>query len=359
MSASANNEIAYVDTHDSFAEEIHVTRMTEVEAATFFHNHPALAEGVNLQAALDAAGAVPFYMKKFLDDHKSFQRNINFEVDACIRTLKKDPEGRWPLQMESIIFSVLESPAPFRLYSYDHKYLTPVREGSSQEHMCLYEPLFPAVLQAYRTSLWDEIMKYMGQQEFKLMNLLSSCLFHNDVVGRLIELLVIQRIEAKGMTMKWRRQKFVFLPGEFHLFSSQSLPAWPNTNGLWVPENADFPAIDFFVKSDSTVFAFQAHISTHRNVTPKFCAMCKGAGWFTATSRTAKKRAVVLVYLSPNDEAKKLLDSLVKEGFYPTEPAEPGSGSKRPRDQTAKQGVHLLSLTCNEIIGLESLTFDM
>jgi hypothetical protein len=346
MSASANNEMGYVDTLGNFEEEIHVTRMTEDEAATLFQNHPALAEGVTLQSALDAGGAVPLYVKKFLDNPMSFQDVINGEVGQSIQSMKKDP-GRWEIQMESIIFSVLEVPGPKRLY--DQKYLIRATEGIIREGKCLYEPLFPAVLQAYRTNLWDEIMKYISREEAILITVLLECQVTNDVVGRLFELLVIQRTKAQGTTMIWKRSRFVIQAGQFQLFYKQKLPSWPGVDGLWVPWNSNFPAIDFFVKSDSTVFAFQAHISTRRDVTPKFAAMCKEADWFTPT---AKNRQVVLVYLSPNNEAKKLVDSLVKDGFYLIEPV---SGNKRTRDQ---QRIHLLSLTCSEITGLERLTFD-
>jgi hypothetical protein len=297
--------------------------MTNAELTTLLRNYPALADqSVTVEAAREAAGGVPLYMRKYLLDRGSFESGIISDVGDSVRESKKDLE-RWPAQLKSIIFSVLEVSATIDLV-YDKQYLIPVTTCTPGR--CLYKALSPPILTAYRQHLWHEIMQYIHDEGISLLDIVAHSAF-TGVPGRLFEHLVIHTIHSKGVRLKWEKSSFTLLPKvTFCPFHGMDLPPWPLGNGLWIPSSAAFPAIDFFVKRDSTVVAFKVHLGPHRDVAPEFFAMCESAGWFRPTSSEvadgswrrprSTSRTVVLVYLSPDNDTKALVKGHVKDKFY-------------------------------------------
>jgi hypothetical protein len=186
---------------------------------------------------------------------------------------------------------------------------------------------------------------------------------------------VITRIATKGLKLICERCNITSGPGQaYNTFHGSDLPRWGVDNGLWVPTDSDFPAIDFFIKSGSVVAGFQVHVGAHHNVAPDFFFKCESAGWIGSNSpetsaqttervvRSTSKRTILLVYLSPNDAAKDEVKDHVKGKFY--SPPKDGAsvvGAKRLRadDPTMphNQGISLVSLTCRQISSLEALSF--
>jgi hypothetical protein len=135
--------------------------MTTSELATLFKESRAIVNGgVTPEDAIKAAGGVPLYMKAFLEDPVKFEEAIYDEVGSSIRKLEAN-EVRWCAQKKSIIYSVLKLSTLGDVY--DKKYLISVRGDIPGR--CLYLPLFPAALTAYRRHLWDEIMQYVRDEE--------------------------------------------------------------------------------------------------------------------------------------------------------------------------------------------------
>jgi hypothetical protein len=380
VSVSASNDIN-ID-HPAFHKYKHTTEMTDTELDAVFGKHASIADGsVSLAAAKAAAGGVPHYVNRFLSDYRVFQANINAEVGQSIESMKRDPDD-WPQQEKSVICSVLEISPPWeRLYAYDKKYL--VRDDSAGVDHCRYKTLFPAVETAYRTHLRDTIMRYIRQDQ---SNLLGVCYRHHATkksVDRLFKYMVIQEIISNGLVMNWSDSGISVERGAPILFDGLELPAWPKANGVWIPTNANFPAIDFFVKSGPVAVGFNIHVSCHLDVAPDFYSMCEASGWFspdvhgTVASRTRSKSnpspQIVLAYLSPNDTAKRQAMNSVKSICYSPLARTGCSGVKRSHESLMRSSTHpssckrakpfsprmsLVALTSSQVQGLECLVFS-
>jgi hypothetical protein len=78
-----------------------------------------------------------------------------------------------------------------------------------------------------------------------------------------------------------------------------------NENGMYVPRNSNFPAIDLIWKCGDSVCGVQVHVSKHHNVLKKFTEMCKKAGWLT------KFKTIYLLYLSPEQSVANSVQNLI------------------------------------------------
>jgi len=83
------------------------------------------------------------------------------------------------------------------------------------------------------------------------------------------------------------------------------LPEIMNENGMYVPRNSNFPAIDLIWKCGDSVCGVQVHVSKHHNVLKKFTEMCKKAGWLT------KFKTIYLLYLSPEQSVANSVQNLI------------------------------------------------
>ena len=77
-------------------------------------------------------------------------------------------------------------------------------------------------------------------------------------------------------------------------FQGMKLPVMLE-DGIYVPINCNFSAVDMIWKSKNQVFGVQVHINRgHDDVARKFSNLCEKANWFN-------KYEIYLLYLSPND----------------------------------------------------------
>jgi hypothetical protein len=124
ISASANNELS---------------AMSDNELKAVFGNN------IDLQVVHQFAGHVPQYVKKFLaHEEMEFLRTLKHEVYFSCESMKANAH-RWPDQLESMITCVLGLQSV--VVEYDRKYLL---HALSDTGAFCFEPLFPAVVQAYR-----------------------------------------------------------------------------------------------------------------------------------------------------------------------------------------------------------------
>lgn len=84
-------------------------------------------------------------------------------------------------------------------------------------------------------------------------------------------------------------------------FGSQRLPndltVSNDDDGVYIPYNSNFPAIDMIWKTGTYIFGVQIHTSrTHSDVADQFERLCNSAGW-------SKKfgSSVFLIYLCPDE----------------------------------------------------------
>jgi hypothetical protein len=115
ISASANNEFSYIESHVGFCDFDHSSAMSDNELKAVFGND------IDLQVVHQFAGHVPQYVKKFLaQEEKEFRKTLKHEVYFSCESMKANAH-RWPDQLESMISCVLGLESV--VVEYDRKYL--------------------------------------------------------------------------------------------------------------------------------------------------------------------------------------------------------------------------------------------
>jgi hypothetical protein len=133
------------------------------------------------------------------------------------------------------------------------------------------------------------------------------------------------------------------------MFMGSALPSLPSRDGIWVPWNSNFTAIDFFIKSGRKVIGVQVHVSMHDDVTDSFYKLCDNAGWFGKVPDSE----IGLVYLSPTDDTKEMVEGLIDPEVYPD--LNPNTGrKKRKRDDPR---IRRVALASSSIKGLQSISW--
>lgn len=171
---------------------------------------------------------------------------------------------------------------------YDRMYSVPCKGKETNR----YSPLYPLVLDGYRIFFWNDIMAFVHKHE---QVLLDDCANHdltNDARSRIFELIVINRCLSNADVTFERSlplKKFNLI----ETFPSKHLPKIMEWDGMYVPQNSKFPAIDLIWKCGQFVCGVHLRISKHDDVLEQFTAMCDKAGWLT------KFKKVYLLYLSP------------------------------------------------------------
>jgi hypothetical protein len=325
-SVSSNNEVSLFR-DEKFIEFNHTIEMTDDELRQALLGRSSTGWQISLADVKKLAGGVPGYVKKYLDnpDPEIFIGEVLDEVGVSVSKLISSEIGiagkmRWESRLDSIVCSVLGQPTSRGFY--DMKYLLPKYDHDLG--LLIYKPLFPAVIDAYRHIFFGQILNYVGRHEGELVSLCNKVNISNDVIGRLFEYLVIQRIKSKGLKRKalllvmqsiksnCKVSDVCDVPGHsFSIVDGQLLPPWPSQkSGFWVPRNSNFPAINFFVKSKTVVVAFQVHVASPTDATHTFFQMCRAADWFRPD------RQIILVYLSPNVTAKCSAGALASAGSF-------------------------------------------
>jgi hypothetical protein len=147
--------------------------------------------------------------------------------------------------------------------------------------------------------------------EEKEKSLLFVCTYAdtaNDARGRHFENMVIRRCVQHGVTFQVRGEN-ISIPSSLStdcLFRGKNLPTFtPHTpNGIYVPLDPNFTAIDLVWKHNEDFFGVQVHVNTHDDVMDDFVTLCRTANLFVHFN-------VHLIYLSPEDDVMKLVHNLV------------------------------------------------
>ena len=300
ISASANNEMAYKERHEGFDEYVHRNDMTTTELHILF---PEIEEN-SWETILGFTGGVPMYVAVFLgtcqSDDWMFQSEIYRAVKHSLKCLRKNEALDWNEILESVFSSLMGSGNSFRL-RYDKKFFIESQRGQ----VWYYKALMPSVLAACRHYLWKDLMKYIAVKEGNLFDVCQMIETTNDVRGRCFELMVVRRCVSQGVTFQVGREEVtVPVTHEPLHFQGQGLPR-SLKDGVHVPVNSNFPAIDLVWKVGNRIFGVQVHVSSHHDVADKFTKMCQEAGWFETFQE------VHLIYLSPDERVLNLVTTLV------------------------------------------------
>jgi hypothetical protein len=298
ISASANNEVA--DDHTSFTAYNHKIDMEDAELQLLFSilgQDKEKAEEVKR-----TVGGHPHYVAKYLEDgERACLQTLRNDVAASVAGLTTRFAGTVfaPMVLEAVALSVLGQSRD-NVGHYDRKFLVPIDNGTKVTFL----PILPVVIEIYRSVHWNDIMEYVRMNEQHLLGVCALKETTPDVRGRLFEAVVIRKITSDGLEFLWKctDSKLCIDAGRVYHFAGSALPMYSSIqeNALYVPDSMKFPAIDFFARTGNLIVAFQAHISKHKDVGPPFLGMCHKSGWLQPNV------TVVLIYLSPTEESRKL-----------------------------------------------------
>jgi hypothetical protein len=195
ISASWTHPSFFFDNQD-FADFKHVTQMTDSELNSLFLRVPVVALKKKLDPIKKLAGGVPHYVKRYIElgEPDKFVDAAIKEIHPWLQKMMQR-EWTWKFQLDSIMRCLLGREATSNTF-YDMKYM--IRQGESGSRFL--KPLFPAVVNAYRRQLLEEIIQHV-EREQSCLRLCRADTTSPDVVGRLFEYLLIQRIKSDGLNL--------------------------------------------------------------------------------------------------------------------------------------------------------------
>jgi len=143
-------------------------------------------------------------------------------------------------------------------------------------------------------------MKYLKEDEQAYLKICNKQGITVDTLGRIFEHLVIARCIDGNLALCTTNKgiaKHEF-PGLdrcdlVELFRGQKLPQDLSKDGIYVPMNTNFPAIDLIWKMGQTIWFVQVHVADHTNVKADLEKLLEDIEW----KKFAKK--AFLLYLSP------------------------------------------------------------
>ena len=334
VSASANNSTAYKENHPGFRVYDHPLSLT-VEEMLVWQPHLAAHDdhGEELLRLKKVTGLCPLQVAEYLESPARYESECIRDVGAAVGQLLAENSAN-TVAIQSIklaaVYCLLSiPPEPSSVLYYDRKY-SAWRDG-------LIVPLFPAVLVAYRTIFWNDLIQFVEKNERVLLAVCAKVNVSNDVRGRLFELIVIVRFR-KNLVLSKDPTRDV-LPASVDsglVFETQELPTaqMMAENTFFIPKNSNFPAIDLILKSKDgkDVWAVQVHVADHDNVLPTLRRMCDNSEWFQSFDN------IYLVYLSPSDAVMNMLTCI---------PHPPQRRSKRPRSQPPNP-IHVSAATIRD-----------
>jgi hypothetical protein len=341
ISASANNEISYIERHPGFIEYIHPTDMTIKELQKIYQNTSDFEEQLT--------GHVPLYVDILLKKSQSreqFISRVENQVEFSHGTLlNPNVHPQIISQLENSMCQILLG-CTFKgqLLYYDKKHFVEKFDGTFQTWT--YQPLTSLVEDATRVFFWDKLMTYIAKNEVSLLNVMNAPDTTNDTRGRIFEGIVVQRCRVQGVivsSIKGIQKKSITIRENVIDFKGSTLQEIENEcfdTAVFVPKNCNFPAVDMVWKSEKCIYGVQIHVSSeHNDVAATFWDMCDKVSWFD-------KYKVYLLYLSPNE--KCAIQS--KESSYCK-----NDGSKKRRRTDAKKEISIGYITIKSVQCLKDL----
>jgi hypothetical protein len=212
-------------------------------------------------------GGVPLQVQSLIThnfNYEDYESDGIAEIKDSLIKLKLELGDAFKYILKSAVGCVLATDGHER---YDRKYSVP---DSKKKYY--YEPVFPLVLTAYQDHFWDEIMEFIDNCERTLLELCKSAETTNDTRGRLFELMVVSRCSNNAdLTFEGLDPPCLSKCNRVSRFPTQQLPKTLTNDGMYVPINCNFPAIDLIWKMGQTVFGVQVHVNkSHRNVLDDF-----------------------------------------------------------------------------------------
>lgn len=344
IAASANNEMAYKEHHEGFVEYNHRTDMIEHELRLLFEGKGI--NDMNVRKVIDSSGGVPLYAMMYARNPQTFQDEVNDSVSFSLDRLRPSNEFQiheWTLVRDSIFSSIFGTTSSSK--KYDKKFL--VREQANEAGtVWRYKALFPAVLAAYRQHLWNDLIKYVEENEVHFLEVCRSHNTTNDTRGRLFEAIVIRRCQSHGVTIVEGREDKNVGPCSFG-FAGNVLPEIASTSRdcIHIPYDPNFPAVDLILKIGRSVFGVQVHVGVHPDVAPSFFGLCRTARWFENFD------TVNLVYLAPEDDVTDLVRGLVEPPVYA------GTKTRSFTDDTAQYRIHRRAISKDSFQCLRNLVW--
>lgn len=308
ISASANNEIAYKERHEGFEGFEHETQMTEGEIIDLYSlkDQPRFSAESQVEEIDKLTGRVPLYVGEYLKfggNVEQYESQVEGSVQDSLIALSRQDALTWQLIQNATIASLLGVPTTSHLY--DKKFFLQTQDRSQ----FIYRGLIPQVKTASRVLLWDQLMKRIAEEEANLLAVCAKSSTRNSARGQHFEHIAIQRCLQHGVVASIDDVSIDLDNQTTHGFTGRCLPEM-STDGIYVPYNPQFPAVDMVLKKGNSAFGVQIHVNPHEDVITAFEGMCRRADWFDVYDN------VYLVYLSPEEDVKALVAPLVDPAFH-------------------------------------------
>eukprot|EP00978_Attheya_sp_CCMP212_P020083 scaffold57085_cov46-Attheya_sp.AAC.4 len=367
IAASANNEIAYKESHKRFDEFDHPSCLDNGELTVFVDNleeDAATASEENKKILRDdqdmdedddddddentgeteeidrieklrqIAGAVPLYTFNYLKNPETFLNDTREDVEHSLSKLKVRPD--WADVLNSIISSLLGIKS--NSSRYDQKYFT--RENEVVGYT--YRALFPAISDACRVLVWEELMQYVEESEARLLAVCADPSTTNDTRGRIFENITIRRMRSKknkvnltdGVTFVIEKGSVQEVPVGGNNFPYLVPTATPT---VIIPTNSNFPSVDWIWVHGSSIFGVKCHVNEHDDVFDKFVTNARKAKWFDEFD------SVELLYFSPEKETADLVVNRVTPAAQVISLGRKLRGGASPRAVTIKRSAISIS----------------
>jgi len=269
ISASANNEMYYSESHDGFVEYNHRFYFNEQELSLLNPLYDTYEDEVKV-TLMKKTGGVPLQVHTLVSRHSAPNGTFAFEnyedetIESICYAFHKLSQERSDFSMIRIeACNCLFSQLAEQTFVYDRKY-------SFNDNGNL-KPVFPLVLDAYQKYFWKEIMDYVETSVSEILVVCNDRDITCDVRGRLFGLLIIRRCQGRSLRMNNLNGENDADIAHFPGFSScilakrfpgRTLPTLAD-DGLYVPVNPNFPAVDLIWKMQGNIWFVQVHVTTH------------------------------------------------------------------------------------------------
>jgi len=330
ISASTNNELLYRENHSGFLDYDHCHSFTRHELKRTFPTLNSLDKDA-IESMMDATGGVPLQVQerlkwhengvetlecpkkkvKVLKNFKDYENGVNFSVKVCLNALQNQLQtANFEEVTKNTCRCLLHLPLKGLPQYYDRKYSVLSKDVLSEDWYL--KPLFPLIFGAYRNYFWDKLMEYVKRIEEKHLAICNEVTTTKDTLGRIFEHLVILRCLHGNLALCTTSEgiaKHEF-PGLeqcqlVERFLGQTLPKGLIQDGMYVPMNLNFPAIDLIWKMGENIWFVQVHVADHRDVKRDLEKLLNDVEW-------KKGKNMFLLYLSP---AQSVSESLHEDIF--------------------------------------------